>query len=164
MLVTDGPLWVVQRRFVLRHLREFGFGKNDMGKMIEIEAAHLVHDLSARLDAESFARERSNNNNYVRNNGVIYQLADKVKLDEKGMSLGSACLYGTGEKPVDVRERKSMKIEDIYVNAGDYEEVRKASKCKGMIVQMDEVFGVPVLNTMWRMMAGKRYITLIFRG
>ncbi|XP_049788059.1 farnesoate epoxidase-like isoform X2 [Schistocerca cancellata] len=36
MLFNDGPAWVQQRRFTLRHLRDFGFGKLSMeGRILE---------------------------------------------------------------------------------------------------------------------------------
>ncbi|KAI5729980.1 hypothetical protein M8J76_008667 [Diaphorina citri] len=42
LLVTDEQLWVEQRRFVLRQLREFGFGKRTMAQLVEEEAYQLV--------------------------------------------------------------------------------------------------------------------------
>ncbi|KAK9500817.1 hypothetical protein O3M35_002007 [Rhynocoris fuscipes] len=42
LLLTDEEFWVEQRRFVLRHLREFGWGKRTMSELVETEAEHLV--------------------------------------------------------------------------------------------------------------------------
>ncbi|KAG5343836.1 CP303 protein, partial [Acromyrmex heyeri] len=82
LLVVDDKLWVEQRRFVIRHLRDFGFGRTSMLTIIEDEALKL---------AEAYA------------------------------------------------------------------EVRKVSQSAGMIISMHDAFGVTVLNTLWRMMAGRRY-------
>ncbi|KYM98059.1 hypothetical protein ALC62_11405 [Cyphomyrmex costatus] len=71
LLVVDDKLWVEQRRFVIRHLRDFGFGRTSMVTIIEDEA--------------------------------------------------------------------------------------KVSQTTGMIISMHDAFGVTVLNTLWRMMAGRRY-------
>lgn len=42
VLATDGELWQTQRRFLLRNLRDFGFGKKSMERIIQDEAASLV--------------------------------------------------------------------------------------------------------------------------
>ncbi|XP_049832281.1 methyl farnesoate epoxidase-like [Schistocerca gregaria] len=43
---TDGPFWVQQRRFTLRHLRDFGFGKISMEGRILEEVEDLVGSLA----------------------------------------------------------------------------------------------------------------------
>lgn len=42
ILLGDGPEWHEQRRFVLRHLRDFGFGKQPMEELIQHEVTELV--------------------------------------------------------------------------------------------------------------------------
>lgn len=42
LLFTDEDFWHEQRRFVVRHLRDFGFGRRDMGALLEEEAQDLV--------------------------------------------------------------------------------------------------------------------------
>lgn len=42
LLLTDEEFWQEQRRFVLRHLREFGFGRRTMAAMVEEESEDLV--------------------------------------------------------------------------------------------------------------------------
>jgi len=42
---TDGPFWVEQRRFSLRHLRDFGFGKRSLEGIILDEAEELIKRL-----------------------------------------------------------------------------------------------------------------------
>lgn len=49
VLLTDSDLWKEQRRFSLRHLRDFGFGRRDMSVMIEEEAANMVEYLQQRI-------------------------------------------------------------------------------------------------------------------
>ncbi|GBP04261.1 Probable cytochrome P450 303a1, partial [Eumeta japonica] len=45
VLLTDGELWKEQRRFLLKHLKEFGFGRSGMGDIARIEAAHMIEDV-----------------------------------------------------------------------------------------------------------------------
>ncbi|PNF20447.1 Methyl farnesoate epoxidase [Cryptotermes secundus] len=42
---TDGPFWVEQRRFTLRHLRDLGFGKKSLEGIILDEAEVLIKQL-----------------------------------------------------------------------------------------------------------------------
>lgn len=49
LLLTDEEFWVEQRRFVLRHLREFGFGKRTMAELVQEEAMQLVDDFRAQI-------------------------------------------------------------------------------------------------------------------
>jgi hypothetical protein len=42
---TDGSFWVEQRRFSLRHLRDFGFGKKSLEVIIMDEAEELIKRL-----------------------------------------------------------------------------------------------------------------------
>lgn len=44
VMLTDGELWVDQRRFVMRHLKEFGFARRGMVDMIQTEAQHMLAD------------------------------------------------------------------------------------------------------------------------
>lgn len=49
LLLTDEEFWVEQRRFVLRHLREFGFGKRTMAELVQEEAVQLVEDFKMQI-------------------------------------------------------------------------------------------------------------------
>lgn len=48
-MLTDEEFWVEQRRFVLRHLREFGFGKRTMAELVQEEAVQLVDDFKEKI-------------------------------------------------------------------------------------------------------------------
>lgn len=166
VLVTDGALWIEQRKFLLRHLRNFGFGKNDMATMIEEETMYLVNNLMKQLESSSTMREKyvgfndsnnnvNNKNNCIKNEGRIYQLSSqKLKKKSSDIWQTESLNYLRNSSP------KTIKIEDMYMKAEDYAEVRKLRQTTEMIVQMDEVFGVSILNTLWRMMAGKRFVNL----
>lgn len=82
VLLTDGDFWQEQRRFIVRHLKEFGFARRGMFDIIQNEAEFLYED--------------------------IYNM-----------------VQSTSEKAV--------------------------------TVNMQGIFSTPVLNTLWVMMAGKRY-------
>ncbi|XP_034098382.1 probable cytochrome P450 303a1 [Drosophila albomicans] len=51
VLLTDGEMWVEQRRFILRHLKNFGFARSGMVDIVHNEASCLLQDLRARLAA-----------------------------------------------------------------------------------------------------------------
>ncbi|XP_011495186.1 PREDICTED: probable cytochrome P450 303a1 [Ceratosolen solmsi marchali] len=115
LLVVDGQLWVEQRRFILRHLRDLGFGRTDMAVQIEFEAAQFVKYYERLLNGEGVEDVRPEaNSNVVR----------CVKISR----------------------------EDINANVGT-----RSTERLGVVIEMEDFFGVPVLNTLWCMMAGKRY-------
>ena len=146
MIVTDGNLWVEQRRFVVRHLREFGFGRTSMASLIEEEAYHLIEHFKKLLQGNTYPSTigevtySSSNYNKKSKDGQIYQLVNKLE---------------TNVKKEDTL--RPMKLENVYVKAEDYEEIRRLSHPRSVVVSMHDAFGVPVLNTLWRMMAGRRY-------
>ncbi|RZF43611.1 hypothetical protein LSTR_LSTR017301 [Laodelphax striatellus] len=82
LLVTDEDFWAEQRRFVLRHLKEFGYGRRTMSGLVEEEALQMVALFKQRIE---------------------------------------------GEK-----------------------------KQKGVVMEMNEAFGIFILNTLWTMLAGIR--------
>ncbi|CAH0402111.1 unnamed protein product [Chilo suppressalis] len=49
VLLTDGELWKEQRRFLVKHLKEFGFGRKGMGNIACSEAAYMINDLAETL-------------------------------------------------------------------------------------------------------------------
>ncbi|KAF5289656.1 hypothetical protein FQR65_LT11773 [Abscondita terminalis] len=50
VLLTDSEFWQDQRRFVLRHLRDFGFGKRNMSDIIEEEAQTMIQRFKKKID------------------------------------------------------------------------------------------------------------------
>ncbi|XP_052132829.1 methyl farnesoate epoxidase [Frankliniella occidentalis] len=51
LLLTDSDFWLEQRKFVIRHLREFGFGRRGMAGMVQDEAGELVRAFEEKLRA-----------------------------------------------------------------------------------------------------------------
>ncbi|CAK9798149.1 Probable cytochrome P450 303a1 [Anthophora quadrimaculata] len=148
LIVVDENLWVEQRRFVLKHLRDFGFGRKSMVMIIEEEAQWLVEHFK-KLIGDSYnnrvneSKVRCNNND---DDGQIYKLIKKDKVNE----LRSTDKYQT--------YGKQLRASDMYVNANEYMEIKKLARSNlGMVIPMHDAFGVTVLNTLWRMMAGKRF-------
>lgn len=146
----DEQLWVEQRRFVLRHLRDFGFGRTSMATIIEDEALKLVEHFKKLLQEAGYNCEIADTRKPValnNNAGQIYKLQKKSKDD-----LRKSDLCDENKTP----NRRASTVADLYMKAEDYAEVRKVSQSAGMIMPMHDAFGVTVLNTLWRMMAGKR--------
>ena len=151
-------MWVEQRRFILRHLRDFGFGRTDMAVQIEFEATQLVKYYNGLIEekANSFRHNKPLPTKETREsgcvakskNGQIYQLAGE---DDLGKNTPKS---EEEEEPV----KRAVTAEDFYVKVGDDLEIRRAAKLPGVIVEMEDFFGVPVLNTLWCMMAGKRFV------
>ncbi|XP_049885287.1 probable cytochrome P450 303a1 [Pectinophora gossypiella] len=50
VLLTDGELWKEQRRFLLKHLKEFGFGRRGMANIAQLEAIHMVKDVMSQIN------------------------------------------------------------------------------------------------------------------
>lgn len=82
IILTDEDLWRDSRKFLVRHLKDFGFGRRGMAEIIRAESEQLLSDMKKKCSV--------NNNNAA-------------------------------------------------------------------VVQMNDVFSVYVLNTLWSMMAGIRY-------
>ncbi|KDR10510.1 probable cytochrome P450 303a1 isoform X2 [Zootermopsis nevadensis] len=55
VLLTDEDFWQEQRRFVLRHLKEFGFGRHTMAELVEEEAGQLVQAFQQKLQGSQNA-------------------------------------------------------------------------------------------------------------
>ncbi|EGI60832.1 Putative cytochrome P450 303a1 [Acromyrmex echinatior] len=154
ILIADDKLWVEQRRFVIRHLRDFGFGRTSMLTIIEDEALKLVEHFKKMLKnrynyetADTRKMTTINNNNI----GQIYKLQKDSK--NKPNELNICDEFHVLEDKIS----KPRTVADLYMKAEAYAEVRKVSQSAGMIISMDDAFGVTVLNSLWRMMAGRRY-------
>nr|CAH7748876.1 unnamed protein product [Callosobruchus chinensis] len=50
ILLVDEEFWIEQRRFLLRHLREFGFGTRNMSTLVEEETQELVNHVNSIID------------------------------------------------------------------------------------------------------------------
>lgn len=56
---TDGPFWMEQRRFSLRNLRDFGFGKRSLDVIILDEAEELIKRLQSNdIQVSTYADPR----------------------------------------------------------------------------------------------------------
>ena len=50
---SSGEVWKEQRRFALRHLKDFGFGRSSMETFIMDEIQELIQDLKSKIQNES---------------------------------------------------------------------------------------------------------------
>jgi hypothetical protein len=48
LIFTDGPYWLELRRFTLRHLRDFGYGKTNMESLIMHEVDDLIQEMRSK--------------------------------------------------------------------------------------------------------------------
>lgn len=53
VMLTDSDLWREQRRFVMRQLKEFGFGRQNMSSMIEDETFNMVDNIKEMIKKSS---------------------------------------------------------------------------------------------------------------
>ena len=60
ILFSDGEEWVEVRRFTMRHLRDFGFGKKSMESILHEEATALTERLKASNEEPLVFRSQLN--------------------------------------------------------------------------------------------------------
>ncbi|KAG8235108.1 hypothetical protein J437_LFUL015535 [Ladona fulva] len=49
VMIVDGAFWQEQRRFVLRHLKDFGFGRRTMEELVQVEVAEMAKFLMSEI-------------------------------------------------------------------------------------------------------------------
>ncbi|XP_053994345.1 probable cytochrome P450 303a1 [Hylaeus volcanicus] len=152
LLVVDENLWIEQKRFVLKHLRDFGYGRKSMSTIIEEEAQWLVEHFKKLINDEYNNRIDESKmycNNNEHEDGRMYKCT-KNKNESDRMDTTPTNRY--------TKSAKQLKVSDMYMNANEYVEVRKmAESSTGIVISMDDAFGVTVFNALWRMIAGKRF-------
>lgn len=57
LVLSEGEQWVEQRRFALRNLRDFGFGKRSMESFIQEDITDLIESFK-KLEREPFVPHR----------------------------------------------------------------------------------------------------------
>ncbi|CAG9558106.1 unnamed protein product [Danaus chrysippus] len=69
VLLTDGELWKEQRKFLIRHLKEFGFGRSGMSETAVVEAEHMTQDILDIMGEKKSATIQMHNffNTYILN-------------------------------------------------------------------------------------------------
>lgn len=53
LILTDEDLWADHRRFIVRHLKEFGFARRGMLDICQSEAEHLLEDFKYIVDSQN---------------------------------------------------------------------------------------------------------------
>jgi cytochrome P450 len=53
VLLTDEAFWQEQRRFIVRHLKEFGFARRGMVEIIEKEASHILQEFNEIVEKQN---------------------------------------------------------------------------------------------------------------
>ena len=53
IIYNDGPVWQEQRRFSLKQLRDFGFGRRGLESVLHEEAEELIKDLVEEANSSS---------------------------------------------------------------------------------------------------------------
>ncbi|KAL2728797.1 putative cytochrome P450 303a1 [Vespula squamosa] len=161
LIVVDGKLWIEQRRFVLRHLRDFGYGRNSMTTIIEEEASKLVEHFEKLLREEHQTDNTNrtssvcnNHNISINNDDEIYQLKNKTIENENKIFK-----YNVNDNSIDKEINNENNFHDKLNIKINHNKSNNAFTSRQMIMSMDNAFGVTVLNTLWRMMAGKRFNT-----
>uniref|UniRef100_V9IFJ6 Cytochrome P450 303a1 (CYPCCCIIIA1) n=1 Tax=Apis cerana TaxID=7461 RepID=V9IFJ6_APICE len=78
------------------------------------------------------------------NDGQIYKLVKKNKKDETKLINNY------------IINEKELKASDLYMNANEYTENNMTQSQSGTIISMHNIFGITVLNSLWKMLTGKR--------
>ncbi|XP_043490916.1 methyl farnesoate epoxidase-like [Polistes fuscatus] len=144
LILVDGQLWIEQRRFILRHLREIGYGRNSMAEIVEDEALKLVEHLEKLIYKE-------NNNININKDDNLYQMIDNERKKFKSNIMDKCNI----DKKLNKRNNFQQ---ELNTQINDYKSNNKLNP-RQIIISMNDAFGVTVLNTLWRMMAGKRFNT-----
>lgn len=94
ILLVDESFWQEQRRFIMRHLKEFGFARRGMVEVIQNEAEHLLSDFRHMLkkqNGEAMIQMRDVLGIYVLNTlwtmmaGIRYNQENKEVIHLQGM-------------------------------------------------------------------------------
>ncbi|XP_043672018.1 probable cytochrome P450 303a1 [Vespula pensylvanica] len=164
LILVDGKSWIEQRRFVLRHLRNFGYGRNSMAAIIEEEALKLVEHFEKLLREEyhdindNINRTSSVSNNHdisINNDDEIYELKNNITENKSKIFQYNVNDKYNIDKEINnennFHDKLNIKLNDNKSN--------NTFTSRQMIISMHDAFGVTVLNTLWRMMTGKRFNT-----
>lgn len=89
-----------------------------------------------------------NNNEF--NDGQIYKLVKKNKKDETKLINNY------------IINEKELKASDLYMNANEYTRNNMTQSQPGTIISMHNIFGITVLNSLWKMLAGKRLFVFYY--
>lgn len=94
ILLVDEIFWQEQRRFIMRHLKEFGFARRGMVDMIQNEAEHLLNDfkmMQSKHNGQAMIAMRDAFSIYVLNTlwtmmaGIRYNQENKEVVHLQGM-------------------------------------------------------------------------------
>lgn len=94
ILLVDEVFWQEQRRFIMRHLKEFGFARRGMVEMIQNEAEHLLEDFRNELrkqNGQAMVKMRDAFSVYVLNTlwtmmaGIRYNQENKEVVKLQGL-------------------------------------------------------------------------------
>ena len=91
VVASDGPEWMEQRRFTLRHLRDFGFGKNTGEELITNEVKEFIQALDKNV-----GKPVSINKSFsVAVLNTLWMIMSGVRYDQDDPRLWSILSYST---------------------------------------------------------------------
>ncbi|XP_045510385.1 probable cytochrome P450 303a1 [Colias croceus] len=95
VLLTDGELWKEQRRFLIKHLKEFGFGRRGMLEISQSEASHIVKDVFKAMGEKGSAEIYMHNffNTYILNTLWTMMAGIRYEPSDPGMVLLQQLLF-----------------------------------------------------------------------
>lgn len=137
----------------MKHLRDFGFGRQSMMSIIIEESQLLVEYIKKLINDEhniqiNKSKIYCNINEF--NDGQIYKLVKKYKKDETKLINNY------------IINEKELKASDLYMNANEYTGNNVTQSQLGTIISMHNIFGITVLNSLWKMLAGKRLFVFYY--
>lgn len=144
-MLVDGDFLTIQKRFTLQHLRDFGFGRQNMESLVKEEVAVLLADMERQLRDEGNVFEFKNYFNISLVNALWVMLASaRFERD-------------------DPRLKSLVELFDVVFRSGDI--VRVAFPCPAILMKLFPfVFAklgrMDLLKDVWKFIEVKQ---LLFR-
>ena len=115
-MLVDGDFLTIQKRFTLQHLRDFGFGRQNMESLVKEEVAVLLADMERQLRDKGNVFEFKNYFNISLVNALWVMLASaRFERD-------------------DPRLKSLVELFDVVFRSGDI--VRVAFPCPAIIIKI----------------------------
>lgn len=116
VMLVDGDFWMIQKRFMVHHLRELGYGKKNMEDLVQNEVRILLTDMKCQIEERGSIFEFKNYFNVSLVNSLWMMLAS------------------TRFERTDPRLKLLIELFDAVFRSGDI--VRVAFPCPAILLKL----------------------------